>query len=57
MATQKIFTRDFVLNFLAQFAFSSVFFILIPTIPIYLSRLGSTDVGIGILLDHSVSPL
>jgi MFS family permease len=58
MAAQKIFTRDFVLNFLAQFAFSSVFFILIPTIPIYLSRLGSTDVGIGILVGSlSVSSL
>jgi predicted MFS family arabinose efflux permease len=50
MATQKILTRDFVLCFFAQFAFSSVFFILIPTIPIYLSRSGSTDAGIGILV-------
>ncbi len=47
---QKIFTRDFVLSFFAQFAFSSVFFILIPTIPIYLSRLGTTDAGIGVLV-------
>jgi predicted MFS family arabinose efflux permease len=50
MATQKILTRDFVLCFFAQIAFSSVFFILIPTIPIYLSRLGSTDAGIGVLV-------
>jgi predicted MFS family arabinose efflux permease len=50
MATDKIFTRDFVLGFFAQFAFSSVFFILIPTIPIYLSRLGSTEAGIGVLI-------
>jgi predicted MFS family arabinose efflux permease len=50
MATDKIFTRDFVLGFFAQFAFSSVFFILIPTIPIYLSRLGATDAGIGVLV-------
>ena len=50
MATQKILTREFVLCFFAQFGFSSVFFILIPTIPIYLSRLGSTDAGIGILV-------
>jgi predicted MFS family arabinose efflux permease len=50
MATKKILTRDFVLCFFAQFAFSSVFFILIPTIPIYLSRLGTTDAGIGILV-------
>lgn len=50
MATSKIFTRDFVLSFFAQFAFSSVFFILIPTIPIYLSKLGSTEAGIGVLI-------
>jgi len=50
MAPSKIFTRDFVLSFFAQFAFSSVFFILIPTIPIYLSKLGSTEAGIGILV-------
>jgi len=50
MAPSKIFTRDFVLGFFAQFAFSSVFFILIPTIPIYLSKLGSTEAGIGILV-------
>jgi MFS family permease len=49
-AMQKILTRDFVLCFFAQFAFSSVFFILIPTIPIYLSRLGTTDAGIGVLV-------
>jgi predicted MFS family arabinose efflux permease len=57
-AMQKIVTRDFVLCFFAQFAFSSVFFILIPTIPIYLSRLGTTDVGIGVLIGAlSVSSL
>jgi len=58
MDAQKIFTRDFVLNFLAQFAFSSVFFILIPTIPIYLLRLGCTEAGIGLLVGAlSVSSL
>ena len=58
MATQKILTRDFILCFFAQFGFSSVFFILIPTIPIYLSRLGSTEAGIGILIGAlSVSSL
>jgi len=50
MDTSKIFTRDFILSFFAQFAFSSVFFILIPTIPIYLSKLGSTVAGIGVLV-------
>jgi predicted MFS family arabinose efflux permease len=46
----KIFTRDFSLLFLAQFAFASVFHILIPTLPIYLSRLGSTESEIGVLI-------
>jgi predicted MFS family arabinose efflux permease len=46
----KIFTRDFSLLFLAQFAFGSVFHILIPTLPIYLSRLGSTESEIGVLI-------
>jgi MFS family permease len=50
MATQKILTRDFVLCFFGQFTFTSVFHILIPTLPIYLSRLGSTEVEIGILI-------
>jgi len=50
MAILKILTRDFVLSFFAQFAFSSVFFILIPTIPIYLSRVGATEAEIGILV-------
>jgi len=50
MVIQKIFTRDFILCFAAQFAFTSVSFILIPTLPIYLSRLGSTEVEIGILI-------
>jgi len=58
MATQKILTRDFVLSFFAQFAFSSVFCILIPTLPIYLSRLGSPEAEIGVLIGtFSVSSL
>ncbi|MDI7258606.1 MAG: MFS transporter [Thermodesulfobacteriota bacterium] len=58
MTARKILTRDFTLCFLAQFVFSSVFFILIPTIPIYLSRLGVTKAGIGILVGAlSVSSL
>jgi MFS family permease len=48
--TQKILSRDFVLAFSAQFAFTFVFYILVPTIPIYLSRLGSTEVEIGVLI-------
>lgn len=50
MTIQKIFTRDFVLCFSAQFAFTSVSFILIPTLPIYLSKLGSTEIEVGILI-------
>ena len=50
MTTQKILTRNFVLCFLAQFTFTSVFHIQIPTLPIYLSRLGSSEVEIGVLI-------
>jgi len=58
MATRKILTRDFVLCFFAQFTFSSVFYILIPTLPIYLSRLGAKEAEIGVLVGaFSVSSL
>jgi MFS family permease len=58
MATQKILTRDFVLNFFAQFASSSIFYILIPTLPIYLSRMGAKEAEIGVLVGAlSVSSL
>jgi MFS family permease len=50
MTLRKILSREFILCFFAQFAFTSVFHILIPTIPIYLSRSGSTEVEIGILI-------
>ena len=50
MATQKILTRDFVLNFLTQFAFSFVSFILVPTIPVYLSRFEAKAGEIGFLI-------
>jgi MFS family permease len=50
MATNKIFTRDFVLNFFAQFLFSFVFSLLIPTLPIYLEKTGSTGAEIGVLI-------
>jgi MFS family permease len=46
---RKVLTRDFILVFLAQFALSFVFQSLIPTLPIYLSRLGSSEVEIGVL--------
>jgi MFS family permease len=53
MTTQtirKILTRDFILCFFAQFTFTFVIFSLIPTLPIYLSRLGSREVEIGVLI-------
>jgi MFS family permease len=58
MATKKILTQDFVLSFFAQFTFSSVFSLLIPTIPIYLSRMGAKEAEIGVLVGSlSVSSL
>lgn len=50
MAASKIFTRDFVLSFFAQFAFSSVLCLLIPTLPIYLAGKGTTEAEIGVLI-------
>jgi MFS family permease len=50
MTTQKILTRDFILNFLAQFTFSFVSFILIPTVPVYLSRFEAKAGEIGLLV-------
>jgi len=53
MTTQtirKILTRDFILGFCAQFAFITVFHILIPTLPIYLSRSGLKEAEIGVLI-------
>ncbi|MFO7738380.1 MAG: MFS transporter [Desulfatiglandaceae bacterium] len=50
MISREIFTRDFILCFAAQVAFASVSFILIPTLPIYLSRLESAEIEIGILI-------
>jgi predicted MFS family arabinose efflux permease len=50
MKLQNILGRDFILCFFAQFAFSSVFAILVPTIPIYLSRLEAKEAEIGFLV-------
>ncbi len=47
---QKIVTREFILGFFSQFAFISVFYILIPTLPVYLLRSGSEEVEIGVLI-------
>ena len=48
--TNKIVNHDFVLTFAAQFVISCVYCLFIPTLPIYLSRMGSEEVEIGILI-------
>lgn len=50
---EKIFTRGFTLCFFAHFAFTCCYYLLIPTLPIYLSKLGSTEFEIGILIGIS----
>jgi len=50
MTVQKILTRNFLLAFFAQIAMSAVYHMFIPTLPIYLSRLGCKEVEIGILI-------
>jgi len=58
MTLPKIVSRDFILSFLTQFFFSSVFCILIPAIPIYLLRFGAKEGEIGFLIGiFSVSSL
>jgi MFS family permease len=50
MEVSKLLTRDFLLVFSAQFTLSCTFNSLLPTIPIYLARQGSTEQEIGILV-------
>lgn len=58
MAQQKIFSRDFILCSFAQFVFSIVFCILIPVIPIYLSKFEAKEAEIGFLIGiFSISSL
>jgi predicted MFS family arabinose efflux permease len=47
---RQIFTRDFILISSAQMVFTAVFFALMPTIPIYLSRQGIREAEIGVLV-------
>ena len=47
---QKLLNRDFVLCFSGQFTFQLVFTILIPTIPIYLSKFQAKEAEIGLLV-------
>src|SRR5512139_175974 len=48
--SEKILNREFVLACLAQFILSFAYTLLIPTLPIHLSRSGSTEVEIGVLI-------
>ncbi len=58
MVFPKTLKRDFFLSFFSQLCFASVFSILIPTIPIYLSRFQAKESEIGILVGiFSVSSL
>ncbi|MBN1850675.1 MAG: MFS transporter [Deltaproteobacteria bacterium] len=47
---RNILTRDFVLGFLALFVFIVAYHSLIPTLPIFFKRLGSSEGEIGILI-------
>jgi len=47
---RQILNRDFILCWFAQLALAFVFSSLIPTLPIYLSRSGSNETEIGILI-------
>jgi MFS family permease len=47
---KNLFTRDFALGFLAFFAFLAAFSAILPTLPIFLARLGSNEREIGLLI-------
>lgn len=46
----RLINRNFVLAFCAQMALMSIYQILIPTLPLYLKRLGATEIEVGILI-------
>ena len=48
--TRDLFTRDFILLFVAFFAFMAAVSCLSPTFPVYLKRLGSSEREIGVLI-------
>jgi MFS family permease len=50
MKLKNILNRHFILCFFAQFAFVSVFAILVPAIPIYLSKFEAREAEIGFLV-------
>jgi predicted MFS family arabinose efflux permease len=47
---RSLFTRDFVLVFLAYFVFIAANYALIPTLPIYFTKLGSNARQVGVLV-------
>lgn len=47
---RKILTRDFILGSCAQFTFILVFYMLVPTLPIYLAGSGADETEIGVLI-------
>jgi predicted MFS family arabinose efflux permease len=49
-AGRSLFTRDFVLLFLAYFVFIAANYALIPTLPIYFTKLGSNARQVGVLV-------
>ena len=56
IASNKIstlLTRDFVLGFLAFLAFAIAAFALMPTLPVFLARLGMTEAEIGVIIGVS----
>ncbi len=58
VTNEKILSRNFIFCFFAQFAFSGVFCLLTPTLPIYLSRFDAKEAEIGFLIGvFSVSSL
>ena len=48
--TRKIFSREFILGCSSQFIFLAVFHLLVPTLPLYLSRSGASEAEIGVLI-------
>jgi predicted MFS family arabinose efflux permease len=51
MGTAKtLISRNFVLAFAAQMGLMSVYQLLIPTLPLYLKRLGSSEIELGVLV-------
>jgi MFS family permease len=48
--TPRLINRNFVLAFCAQMALMPVYQILVPTLPLYLKRPGSTEIEVGLLV-------